>query len=88
MNKIYKLEFESVSVFTLIGSPYYRGEEPCVKASEVPDKDWVRSSRETDSPWQQYNQLKQWVKDGTQLIRNVKLYEMISEPQWKLIENN
>jgi hypothetical protein len=48
----------------------------------VPDEFWVKTSRETDNPWQQYNTLKQWAETGTQLIRNVKLFEMSGNPQW------
>ena len=78
---LYKLEFEVVPAVGK-GSQFYYGDNPVCNPEFVPDEFWVKTSRETDNPWQQYNTLKQWAETGTQLIRNVKLFEMSGNPQW------
>ncbi len=81
MNKIYKLEFEIVSPIGK-GMIFYSYKQPNTKPSDVPDEYWLKSSRQTDDPFDQYNTLKKWVKEGFHLVRNVKLYEQISQSQW------
>ena len=80
MSKIYKLEFEAV-----MEPKFYSpdGKIPNCTADQVPGEYWHKSEKETDNPWQQYNTLKQWQKTGEQLIRNVKLSEMTTIPEWK-----
>jgi len=82
MSELYKLEFEVVSPIGK-GFRFYSGELPICKPSEVPEEYWTKTSRETDNPWQQYNQLKAWVKSGTHLVRNVKLFKAKNSPQWE-----
>lgn len=82
---IYKLEFETVSPCGA-GYKFYANDEPICKPDEVPDEYWSKVSRDTDNPWQQYQSLKKWVETGEQLIRNVNLWKMDSEPKWTLVE--
>lgn len=87
MSEIYKLEFEVVSPIGK-GFRFYAGEQPICRPEEVPDEYWTKTSRETDNPWQQYNQLKAWVKTGEQLIRNVNLFKAASQPEWTPVESS
>ena len=80
MSTIYKLEFEAV-MDPKFSSP--DGKTPNCTAEQVPEEYWHKSEKETDDPWQQYNTLKEWQKTGYQLIRNVKLFEMVTVPEWK-----
>ena len=81
MSEIYKIEFEIVSPIGQ-GFRFYRNEQPICNASDVPDEYWTKTSRETDNPWQQYNQLRAWAKTGEQLIRNVCLFKAAKPQEW------
>lgn len=67
------------------GFQFYHGDNPNCRPKDVPGEFWKQISKETDNPWQQYNQLKAWAKSGDQLIRNVRLYKSETEPQWQYI---
>lgn len=82
---MYKLEFEIVSPIGP-GGQFYLGEKPVCKPETVPDKFWHGVSHQTNDPWDQYKQLKDWVKTGAQLVRSVHLFET-SEPDWKEIKD-
>lgn len=84
MSEIYKLEFQVVSALWP-GNRFYSGDQPNCRPEEVPNEFWSTSSRETDCPWQQYNTLKEWAKTGEQLVRNVRLFKMVSNPTWEEI---
>ena len=80
MKQIYKLEFESAQ----LDKWYQRAVTGInIRNEDIPDAMWEKVSRETDNPWQQYNQLRTWVREDTQAVRNVKLYKMVGEPIWE-----
>jgi hypothetical protein len=81
--KVLKICFEQVSA---IRHPeYYRGDRPCVAASNVPDEHWHRTERtgDKDSVMSQYEGLQMLMYRG-ELIRDVCVYvaEQV-EPQWR-----
>lgn len=46
--------------------------------------EWHTVTSETDDPWDQYNQLKEWERTGEEPIRNVKLEK--STVVWKPLD--
>jgi len=85
MTTMYKLEFEVVTPIGK-GFQFYYNEHPNCKPSEVPDEFWHKVVVENSNPHDQYNTLCKWVKEGVQLVRNVKLFELTGNPEWKLVE--
>lgn len=50
---------------------------------------WHSTSKITDNPWQQYNQLKAWAESREQPIRNVKLEQRqvpLPDEGWELVQ--
>lgn len=82
----YKIEFESVSAVGE-GNQFYCGDEPNCRPDNVPNNFWHKTIRETEDPQQQYKTLLGWAKEGTQLIRNVKLFKSDVNPEWKEIDS-
>jgi len=85
---MYKVEFEVVKQNELYrysneNPIYYKNTTQTVPNSEIPDEHWSKASRETESPWDQYNNLKKWEEEDKGFVRNVKLYKMKSEPEWE-----
>lgn len=72
--KIFKVSFEHVSVIRY--PQYYRGDQPCVTASEVPEEHWTLTEveRDEEAARAQINGLHKLVA-ARELIRNVRLFE-------------
>lgn len=81
LSRVLKVSFAYVSA---IAHPeYYRGDQPCVPASQVPDEHWSTAERTGDGIWDQYNGLRGLLAAG-ELIRDVRVYEAEAvEPQWQ-----
>lgn len=79
MNKKYKICFEAV-IPVGIGAAYYDSAQrnPICKLEEVKNEDaWQKNEGAiTEDPWQQFHQLQEWEKNGKQLIRNVRLFDV------------
>lgn len=84
MNK-YKITWEMVSPFK--GVQFYINDEPNAKLEQVPEEFWHSVERESDDPWDQYETLKLWENEGVEYVRNVKLYELVSDPKWQEVKN-
>ncbi len=82
MPKKYKLTFEVVPFGANTGKYYHNNGDSKVKPGDVPDQFWNAVEREDDDPWAQYTRLKLWAVTGEKLIRNVRLYELETEPKW------
>lgn len=75
MSTLFKIEFQYV--------PHRgAGRQP---DAEVPDAEWRTACRETSDPWSQYHELRRMAREGDRGIRNVQLFQMVSQPQWKEI---
>lgn len=64
---------------------HYKNVTQIVPNSQIPDEDWHPVSRETTTPWDQYNTLKMWAEDGTEPIRKVRLERLVGEPVWEYV---
>lgn len=77
----YKITWEMVSA---VKHPeLYYNEGPNTPNFYVPEECWHTVEKETDNPWDQYNTLRKWAEEGTEYIRNVHLYELVSSPEWR-----
>ncbi len=83
MSVVRKVVFEHVSA---IAHPeYYFGDNPVVRADEVPDEHWTRTERQGEGVDKQHAGLLGLMESG-ELIRNVQLFEAATPaPQWREI---
>jgi hypothetical protein len=90
--KIYRVLFETVNTSALhkycnANPVMFENTTQTVPNSQIPDEDWHPvEGRATDNPWQQYSQLRQWVREDREFVRNVRLQKMTSEPEWAEVE--
>lgn len=88
---IYRVLFETVNQSALrkycnADPVMFKNTTQTVPNSQIPDEDWHEvTGRETDNPWQQYNQLRQWEAADEQFVRNVRLERMAGEPRWEAV---
>ena len=85
---LYRLTWEMTSLnflhlYSNADPRYYKNTTQIAPNSEIPDEHWHEVSRETDDPWQQYNQLKKWADADTGFVRNVRLEKQVNEPEWR-----
>lgn len=91
--EIYRVRFEAVSQQALrkysnADPLMYKNTTQTVPNSQIPDEDWHEvTGHETDNPWQQYNQLRQWADADREFIRNVRLERLASEPRWEAVND-
>jgi hypothetical protein len=83
----YRLSWEMVStgymkLFSNADPMMYSNTTQTVPNSQIPDEYWHPMVKETDNPWDQFHQLKEWADADTEFIRNVKLEKMVTDPQW------
>lgn len=88
---VYRLSWESVNLAELWrycdeNPAYFKGTKQTVPNSRIPDEHWHTVSRETDSPFQQYEALKAWADEDREFIRNVVLERAVSDPQWEVVD--
>ena len=88
---MYRISWEHVSLGSLYkysnaDPTLYKNTTQIAPNSQIPDEDWHPISRETNSPWQQYNTLREWADADTGFVRNVKLEQMASEPEWREVD--
>lgn len=89
----YRLSWETVGVsklwmFSDADPRSYKNTTQIVPNSQIPDGYWHAVSKEDSNPWQQYNQLKEWADQDREFIRNVRLEESVSEPEWREVEQS
>lgn len=86
--EIYRVLFETVRQDALrkyanADPAMFKNTTQTVPNSQIPDEDWHEvTGNATDNPWQQYNQLRKWVAEDREFVRNVRLQRMVSEPEW------
>lgn len=84
----YRIRWEAVDLrhlarYSNADPMFYENTTQIVPNSRIPDEHWHPVSRETDDPWDQYGQLREWADADTGFVRNVVLEEQVSEPQWR-----
>jgi hypothetical protein len=90
--EIYRVLFETVNLPALrkycnADPALFKNTTQTVPNSQIPDEDWHPvEGRATDSPWQQYNQLRQWEAGDREFVRNVRLEKMASAPIWEEVQ--
>lgn len=90
-DEIYRVVFETVHTHRLAefcdcdpATHHSRDVHQIVPNSQIPDDAWYEvKGRETDSPWQQYDQLRQWSAEDRQFVRNIRLEKLASPPVWE-----
>ncbi len=90
-NDLYRLSFEIVGLkylhlYSDADPRVYGDTNQVVPNSGIPDEHWHKVTRETDNPWQQYNQLRDWDYADIQFVRNVVLEKATSSPIWELVQ--
>jgi hypothetical protein len=89
--EIYRVVFETViqshlAQYCNADPTFYKNVTQTVPNSQIPDESWYEvKGHETDSPWQQYNQLKKWDRADEQFVRNIRLQKLVSAPSWEEI---
>lgn len=79
-----RVTWEHVSA---IGHPeYYRGDNPCVSASAVPDAHWTSMERIGEDIQLQATGLRQLVREG-ELVRNVQEWEA-PDDAWTVVKSS
>lgn len=89
---LYRLSWEMVNVgdmkrFCNADPYFYSNVQQLVPNSEIPEECWHTVSRETDDPWAQYDQLREWADADREFVRNVVLEEQVSEPAWREVDS-
>lgn len=93
MSTVYRIRWELVNLQEMWrysnDDPYlYANTMQVVPNSQIPDEHWHAVSRETDNPWDQYDQLKAWADANTGFVRNVVLEQQESQPPWREISDD
>jgi hypothetical protein len=89
---IYRIKFQTVNQTALkkynnADPLYFRHTRQTVPNSQILDEDWHDvTTPETDNPWQQYNQLREWSDADKEFIRNVRLEKMANEAEWESVD--
>ena len=85
---MYRLSWETIDTNHLFkycnADPiFYSNTQQTVPNSLIPDEEWHAVSKETDDPWDQFRQLKQWADEDREFIRKVKLEVQVTQPVWE-----
>lgn len=88
----FRLSFEVVSATNLwkycdADPTFYKNVTQLIPNSQIPDEDWYKIEKETDNPWEQYNNLRKWDRENREFVRNVVLEKLVGEPKYEVIVN-
>jgi hypothetical protein len=92
MTTIYRIRFqlvgsENLHKYSNADPLTHENTRQTVPNSQIPDEDWHEvTGHETDNPWDQYNQLKEWDAADREFVRHIRLEKQVSEPRWELVK--